>query len=261
MFSACRSLHGTVAVALGLALVVSGCGTSSYNALMGRRLSALRGAAKFQGLYAATEIPDSPFRIRVPIAFEHSYQTASAHDDDGGPINPDRLQPPPPLPKIPGFKLAYEGQVEVGDTRQPFYCYLGVVPAQPGDVDKVTAQLLAQVKKVFPTASDTWQPIDADTPEGKSLRWRTLKAEGEQPFLVKTGDKVAPQNMPGIFELWVHDAETHLVIVGWRAPAAINAPSEVTIVDPLQRPANMKPDLATMPAKTAGTLTQAEAAP
>jgi hypothetical protein len=258
-----------------LALFLTGCGTSQYNALMGRRLTALRGAVKFQGLYAPTRLGDTPFSIRVPLEFEHSYEATSAHDDDGAVINPERLQPP--FLKLPGFKLCYEGTTQSGNDTLPYYCYLAAEPIQPGGADKLLAQLQAQLKAAFPPpkpeaegkgdveAALEWRPLDADTPEGLNIHWRKIRVEGEQPFMVKTGDKVAPQKLPGIFELWAHDAGEYVVLVGWRAPKSIDAPSETKYVDPFNRPSNLKPDLREdgMPFKTAGTLTRsaAEAAP
>jgi hypothetical protein len=241
---------GRLAGIAALVLACAGCGVSQYNSLIGQRLAALRSASKFEGLYAPTQIPGTPFSIRVPQAFEHSYEPNSSHEDDGGPISPDRLQPP--FLKLPGLKVTYEGKAtSSAGASLPFYCYLAVQPSQPGGVDKLVGQLEGQLKEKFPKAVGAWQPVDAETPEGRNVHWRSLRIEADQQFFVKSGEKAVPGNMPAIFELWVHDAETHVVIVGWRAPKSIDGPSEGVAV---------KPDLSTMPAKTAGTLTS-EAAP
>jgi hypothetical protein len=200
-------------------------------------------------------LPGTPFSIRVPLEFEHSYQESSAHEDDGATINPDRLQPP--FLKLPGFKLCYEGISKTGANELPFYCYLAAVPAQPGDAAKLAGQLQTQLKARFPDATGDWQSNDAPTPDGYNVHWRKIRVEGDQPFLVKTGDQVAPQNLPGVFELWVHDADNYVLLVGWRSPKSIDAPSETTITSPFDRPANAKPDLTTMPEKSAGTLNAA----
>jgi hypothetical protein len=240
-----------------VALLAAGCGTSQYNTLMGRRLAALRAAVKFQGLYSPTPLAGTPFSIRIPLEFERSYEANSAHDDDGAVINPERLQPP--FLKLPDLKLCYEGRTKVGNDELPYYCYLAAVPSQAGEADKLLGQLQSQLKAAFPDAPDKWQPEDAPTPEGLYIHWRKIRVEGDQPFLVKTGDKVAPQKLPGVFELWAHDADNFVVLVGWRAPKSIDAPSTTTFVDPFNRPTNLKPDMAGMPVKTAGTLTGATA--
>jgi hypothetical protein len=251
MFPSFRFGGFAVAALALLAPVVSGCGTSNYNALMNRRLGALRAGVKFQGLYAPTDLPGTPLSIRLPFEFNTSYQANSSHDDDGAVINPDRLQPP--FMKLPGLKLCYEATSVSGQETLPFYCYLAAVPARAGDADKLAAQLLSQLKAAFPNAPERWEPEDAPTPEGYNIHWRKIRVEGDQSFFVKTANQVAPVKLPGIFELWLHDADNYIVLVGWRTPKSIEGPSEA-VINPIDRPPNVKPDLTGMPVKTAGTL-------
>lgn len=240
------------APALALFLASAGCGTRHYNDLMGQRLTELRASVKFQGLYAPTALPGTPFTIRVPLEFERSYDEKSSHSDDGAVIKPDRLQPP--FLKLPGLKYCYEGLSKKGNDQFPFYCYLAAIPARPGDADRLADQLRAQLKRTFPDTPDTWEPKDPDTPDGLNIHWRMIRVEGEQPFYVKSGGQAAPQNLPGIFELWMHDADDFIVLVGWRTPKAIEGPSPTPFNDPFDRPPNVQPDLSVMPFKTAGTL-------
>jgi hypothetical protein len=243
---------------------------------MNRRLAALRGEAKFRHLYAPTRLPDTSISLRIPMVFGKSYQADSAHEDDGAKINPERLQPP--FLKLPGFKLCYEGVNKSPQGQFPFYCYLAAVPSRQGDIDTLAGQLQAQLNRAFPAAPDPmnkdaaeaaaaaqapprWETVDAEAPTGYSVHWRKIRFQGSQPFLVKT-DKVAPQSLPGKFELWLHDAGDYIVLIAWRAPDQAIGPSSASAGDAssMERmlsgpPDDAKLDIESMPTATAGTLT------
>lgn len=260
MFGSVKYSRGVWFICAALLLLQVGCGMGEYNRLMKRNLGAMRSESKFRNLYAPTQLPGTPISIRVPRIYSQSYQADSAHNDDGPAINPDRLQPP--FLRLPGFKLCYEGSVLSGADKLPHYCYLAAVPSQPGDADKLANQLQAQLNETFPEATVSWEPVDAPTPSGFSVHWRKLRLEGEQPFLVKTGDLLAPKTLPGIFELWIHDAGQYVVLVAWRTPKSIEGPSPVAAPsgDVFNAPTDGKPDLNQFPTLTAGSVS-VEAAP
>lgn len=258
--------RGALLACAALTVLLAGCGVSQYNALANRRVGALRGEVRFRGLYAPSQVPGTPFSIRVPIVFSGSYQENSSHKDDGAVISPDRLQPP--FLKLPGFKLCFEGTNTSGTTRLPFYCYVAARPAQPGDADKLAGQLQAQLKKTFPDTPDEWQVVDAESPTGVAVHWRKIRVEGEQPFMVKEADQVKSQSLPGVFELWIHDADNYVAMIAWRTPKSIEgAPAAAPTGDapasdanPLVNllegpPKDAKLDMTELPAATAGTLT------
>jgi hypothetical protein len=265
MFDFVKSFGRIPLAAAGLTVLLGGCGISQYNALMNQRLTSLRVSVKFRNFYASSQLPDVPISVRIPTVFVKSYRENSSHKDDGAVINPDRLQPP--FLKLPGFKLCYEGTNTTGTTTLPFYCYLAALPAVPGDADKIAAQLQAQLKKAFPETTAEWQGVDADTPDGKYLHWRKIHVEGVQPFQVKTNNKVDTQKLPGIFELWIYDADGYIVLIAWRTPTAVQGPSpgatdsasqmEALLKGP---PKDAKLDLNELPTATAGTLTVDKAA-
>ena len=239
---------------------LSGCGTSDYEQLVKQREDRLRGLAPFKALFGPTELPDTPIRIRVPMIFTNSYLENSAHPEDGARISPDRFQPP--FLPLPGAKVCYESHL-LGAKLLPYYCYLAAVPAQPGDADKLADQLLTKLKEKFKETPEAWEAVDAVMPSTKSIQWKKIRVTADQPFLVADGQKVAPEILPGIFELWLHDAPGYVVLVGWRAPASVEGAA--AWVDPslpkspVTPPA--KPNFTTMPALTAGTLTVESAAP
>jgi hypothetical protein len=236
---------------------LSGCGTSQYNALASRGVARLRGEAKFQGLYAPAQIPGSPFSIRVPVIFTNSYTPNSGHPDDGEKIKPLRMQPPF-LPAGDAIKLTYEGTTKDAEGRKvPYYCYVAAGEAKPGEVDKLARDIEAGLKQLFPEPPPAWEEVDADTPTGKAIHWRKIRAVGPQPFFVKVEGKVEQQKLPGIFELWLHDAGDHVAIIAWRSPSAVEGPQtgEFTLVGGLAVPVDdAKPDFSKWPILTAGSL-------
>ncbi len=240
--------------------LLSGCGTADYEQLASRRVEEFRGSAPFKTLFGPTELADTPIRIRVPMIFKNSYMENSAHPDDGARISPDRLQPP--FLPLPGFKVCYESMFGVAGKPVPYYCYLAAVPAKPGDADKLADQLMAALKEKFKETPDTWELVDAATPTTKSLPWKKIRVTADQSFRSFDGQKVSPGTLPGIFELWLHDAPGYIVLVGWRV--AVGAEGAEAWVDPTRpnAPASEpKLDLAKMPALTAGSLTIESAAP
>ena len=239
----------------------SGCGGREYDALLGKRLDQLRAGAPFRGLFGPTQVPDSPVKIRVPLIFKTSYVEGSKHPDDGGPIKPDRLQPP--FLQLPGFKMCFESTATANSGEKlPFYCYLATLPAKDGDAAKLCTELQEKLAATFKDAPTEWDTIDAQTPEDKAIPWKRLRVVGEQPFYATSAnnEKVTAK-VPGVFEIWVHDAHSQIVIVAWRAPESIDTPGGATPAKVssggltiMQAPANAKPDLKVMPPLTAGTL-------
>jgi hypothetical protein len=99
--------------------------------------------------------------------------------------------------------------------------------------------------------------VDATTPSDKAVPWNKIRVEGDQPFYLKDAKK--PTVVPGIFELWIHDTGDSVVLIGWRAPVAIDAKgaTAATANNPFaQMTTQGNPDFSTMPSLTAGTLVE-----
>jgi hypothetical protein len=199
-------------------------------------------------------VGETPVKIRVPMAYKNSYTPLSGHGDDGGRIKPDRAQPP--FIELPGLQLTYEEFAAAADgSRLPFYCYLAVIPN--GNAATQMTELQKELKAKFPNTPDTWTHVDAKTPSAKAVPWSMIRVEGDQQFYPK--DSKTPATMPGIFELWLHDAGEYVVLVGWRTPTAIDSSGAAAAGggqgSPLEQMATQtKPDLTTMPALSAGTI-------
>ncbi len=249
-----------------LAFLVScvGCGSSDYNNVVNRGVARIRAEAKFQGLYAPTPIPETELQIRVPVIFIHSYTPTSSHPDDGDTINRDRVRPP--FLRDDALKLTYESSTPNGaGDKLPYYLYIAVNDSKPGDMEKLSDLLIGLLKSAVPDVTAQWEEIDADTPEGKAIHWRKLRATVEQDFLVKTNaGQIEKRKLPGIFEIWLHDTGKQLVMLGWRAPSEVEGPQngEFLTVGGMAVPTeNAKPDFSKWPVLTAGTLVAVEATP
>jgi hypothetical protein len=199
--------------------------------------------AYFHKLYAPSQLPDTPIKVRVPIVFRDSYTESSWHREDGGQISPDRLQPP--FLKLPGFKLCYEGTADdpTEDAKLPYYCYLAALPARAGDAERTAAELRAQLAANFKDTPTKWLSVDVKTPDGTVLPWKMIRVVAEQPFRVESHGQITSKNLPGMFELWLHDANEYVVLIGWRTPTSILGRSAA------------REDLTWMPSATAGTVT------
>ncbi len=248
--------------AILLTSLLLGCGSSEYNRMVSKRVADLRGEQKFRTLFAPTQLGDTPVRIRLPMIFPESYTEDSKHKADGGKIAEDRVQPP--FLKLPGFKICYEGQADdqTPVKRYPYYCYLAVVPGKAGDAESLAKELQAKLKETFKDTPDEWEGVDVEAPSGNAVQWKKIRVEGEQTFRFQLNGQgpVAPRNLQGIFELWLCDKTDYTVLVGWRVPTAIQGESNVPIPRGLETmltsaKGQLKLNLATMPALTAGTIT------
>jgi hypothetical protein len=243
-----------------LATMLLGCGTSEYNRLASKRVADLRGEQKFRTLFAPTQLADTPVRVRLPMVFQDSYLETSKHKADGGRIAADRVQPP--FLKLPGFKICYESHTNHPTplNKYPFYCYLAALPSKAGDAEGLAKELQAKLKETFKDTPDQWEAVDVDSPSGNPIQWKKIRVEGEQPFRYTDNNKPVNGNLPGIFELWLCDKADYIVLVGWRVPTVVQGASSEPIPTSLQAlltapKGNLKLDLATMPALTAGTIT------
>jgi hypothetical protein len=243
--------------AVALITTLAGCGTSDYDTQLRTRLDELRAGAPFRVLFAPTSIPDTPIKIRVPQLFPKSYTAASPHPDDGPKIRADRLNPP--FMELPGLRICYEGKgVDPDRGKLPYYCYICVVASKPGDAEKMAADLLAKLKETFKEAP-AWENVDVRTPTDKGMQWLKLRVSSEQPFPINRGaNGPKSANFPGIFELWLYDAQQYIVLVGWRTPESVQGATTTaevkTAADLFRRASADKIDLSSLPALTAGSL-------
>lgn len=202
-----------------MGLLAAGCGTSAYEALLTQRLTDAKRLAPFTQLHPLTLVPDTRMRIRIPKLFSASYKIDSPHQQDGGKISPQRVQPP--FLFMPGFQLCYEQfEMDAAATRLPFYCYLYALPANQGA--NLIAQIPIVLKQQFPDLAPAWEDTTVESEGGGNLAWKRLRVEGEQVFDARLQGK---QNefikVPGVFELWLHETPDYIVMVGWRIPSSL----------------------------------------
>lgn len=229
-----RFLRRTQLAAFATCLLLSGCGTGSYEKLMQARLGALQTSAPFKQLFGASELAGTPVKVRVPQTFTASYAENSPHPDDGQVIKAERLQPPS-IP-LPGFKLCYEGTAQGPEGLLPYYCYLCAFPGGALEAIDAEGKLRAKVNEVFGAAA-AWEDAPAPTPAGANLPWKKISVAGEMLFDNHSGDNLADnaeyKKLPGKFELWMYQANGWVVLIGWREPDAIAGTSNLSILAPL----------------------------
>jgi hypothetical protein len=206
-----------------LVCVLSGCGTGGYDEGMQQQLGAARQQAPFLKLYKdGSPIEGTNRTIRLPAIFKLAYQEGSAHPRDAGPIDARRLQPP--FLALPGLRVCYESTVQEGTELYPYYCYIAAEPMKPEDRNAFENELLTKLKQTFPEAA--WESIDVRTPAGATISWKKVSVKGEQTFM-GGGVPSIPVKYPGTFELWLHEGDAGVIMIGWRCPDALAAKIEL----------------------------------
>src|SRR5262249_11093451 len=105
------------------------------------------------------------------------------------------------------------------------------------------------LKEKFPKTPDTWDEVDCRTPEGTNEHWKKIRVVGDQSFRVPGAQKAEPKDMPGIFELWVYEGPSWVVLMAWRVPSSIEGTPPPAAVG-----AAARVDMTTLPALTGGTI-------
>jgi hypothetical protein len=218
-------------------LLLAGCGTSAYEATMAKTLSEANRLTPFATLYdQPITIPETGVQIRIPKLFDSnsaSYAPGATSVRDSPPegekvVDPKRLHPS--FLTIPSLKTTYEAYMPTGNTSIPMYCYLAVQKKAvlgPEVAQKLQDDLIAQLKAKFAGKDPKWEEVTATspelTPEGspKTLAWKKLAIKAPQDF--DTGTPGSPQfyERDAQFELWMHDGETDIVLIGWSVPELI----------------------------------------
>ena len=196
-----------------------GCGTSQYETLLAKEIKAIRSGAPWARFWDYTTVPGVPVKVRIPEMFKTSYQLNSPHEQDDGPINAARAQPP--FLNLPGFRLVFEDFYDEGiASRAPYYCYLAAQKSTPQQAQALAADLLAKLTAKFPNMNPPpkWEDVDCKTPEGGTLAWKKLTIFGDQFFDIDAGAAGGIQNrsMPATFELWLYEGQGYCVLIGWR---------------------------------------------
>jgi hypothetical protein len=212
--------------------VICGCGTGEYERRLENRLSKLRGAAKFNDLYGAQELPGTPVSVRVPQIFKDPPLIEGAQLN-GKPVAMDRVRPK--FVSLPGLKLTYELLVEDADGRKlPFYCYVGAIDTTNGKIKDPAAALRKELSTSAPKSLGEWEGFTAETPNGQAIPWRKLRCVGNQEFFsVDKGGQEQSVTVPGVLEVYLHEEGKYLVVVAWRTPVSIESKTELAKWAPL----------------------------
>ncbi len=200
------------------ALMLSGCGTGTYNDRYDRRLSELRQSSRFSVLtHDPTE--DLPVNFRVPKVFEHSYDLKSEDPHERGKHIAPQIVMPPFLYSPIGFRRMYEG---MNAEKKPFYLYVWMYDAErPKDASGGEDAVRNALRSILGDKTADWQTVAADTPDGQTLNWKHLLLKGEQEFEIEQSGNLQNERHDGIFDLWIYKTAGWDVMLGWRAPADV----------------------------------------
>ncbi len=229
--------------ALLIAGTLPGCGSAEYERRLKLGLEEIRQRSAFGQLYGQpVALPGTPLMIRVPRAFTLSFQEGSAFDDK--PIDNRRVTIPGVA--LPGLAVTYEGRVvDSAGGKYPYYMHLFAIERAkagklissksetPSALD-TTGELYQQIQKAFDRTHGSWAEVACQTPYGNQLAWQRLRTEGEQEvhYLRENGSEVYIKR-PCVLDVFARIEGRYLVLVVWRAPAAIEDAARIGEVAPL----------------------------
>lgn len=158
--------------------------------------------------------------MKLPTFFapaESAWLVTGGKDKNGKDITADRANPPGT--PIPGWAATYEVYVDDGAGKKlPVYVYFGGVPYQ-GDLTKAEGDLHRQMavglKKLSPAWADSWK----GEAQGDQPLWTGTTLTADMPF-DGTQAGGGDVTVPGRLDMFTGATATHVVIVGWRCPAA-----------------------------------------
>ena len=158
---------------VALAVCVSGCGTAEYESRLEATAGALmraeteartkaQRAQLYAGFYGAGDIPGTTIKIRVPKAFNESFNDLPLEGFT-----------------IPDLRVAYRGKAEDGTGPWTLHIFSSPVP-NPGDDRKLADLLKQQVAAAVKGSTPEWQEQKCPIPEGGEMPWQVIEAKGEQ---------------------------------------------------------------------------------
>ena len=240
-----RDFNLILFVAILSAITFTGCGRSEFDRRLNEQAEEWNNKSPYTVLYAPMEIPDSPFKIRIPKLFKELYGPNSAHPDDfkndsnEGQLIAGMRFHPSMLP-LPGNKICAESYyaTKSGDD-YPYYCYLAAGPLKDPKVWAAKrGEIAASLKKSGFKVTD-WKEVD-DAPlairPGEKSKWKKLTAVGDQHFFMRRGGERTPVTEAGTLELYANQTETYFILVGSRI--AEDIADKVKLSDAVQTAVN-----------------------
>ncbi len=209
-----------------LAQLISGCGTSTYNAAMAKRLDELRRDAPYAALTAPTVIPGTSVKIALPKMLPR-FVTPETPDPVGlkGHISVERVKFVALMP--PGVFCAYDGEGELADgSMTPMACQIAVIPKTAPESQAIAALLEAGLQLVFPNQPASWQAEEVEAAGGgKRIPWKMLRREGDLLFDVFPKERTADmqfKKLPAVVEVWWHESEPYHTLFFWRVAKEVD---------------------------------------
>jgi hypothetical protein len=174
-------------------MLLSGCGTSSYEEKMEKAASGLSSSSKFQtDLGAEVTIPGTEVSVRIPLP-----KGADSKPNEMQPMDiNDAVRGKCPLFDIPGLKATYEGSIDDGKGKQCFY--LSIAVSEPGLNSPTPLKgWVNELSTKFPNAADSNPNVNenymAKMEGGGTVKWEEIHYKCGQKFFYPTADK--PNNV------------------------------------------------------------------
>jgi hypothetical protein len=202
---------------LFLFLLLAGCGTGEYEQRLAKR-SSRAPVMNFNELYQPQALPDVPVSVRVPVVFKDPPLVAGVPGKDGNPLDPRRIQPN--LFELSWLKFTYEGFIDnPNGAKTPFYCYVAAVNKAANNLPDPMPGWRAELAGRGGNVTE-WADFQGQTPDGRSIPWKTIRFTGPQDFWTGPGpDQFAP--MPGVLDIYLHNEANYYILFAWRVPSAI----------------------------------------
>jgi hypothetical protein len=228
-----------------VAIAATGCGVAEYEQLMAQRLVSLRKEAAFDGLDRPELISqEHEVWIRLPKHFAGAQTFSRVRD----PADEAKPKPKPkegeetvaePTPEeeaeqsgvaLPRFLKALPGFGRVGVRNEQVdkrtllasYYYLALVEQAKMKPAEVRAEVQKAVRGQWAGLSATWEAVDLETPDGKTVRAHRMLAGGKMPFDRYEALNPNAPSFSGVLALYCVEQSPFTVLWGVRLPDAVN---------------------------------------
>lgn len=214
-----------------LIMLSAGCGKAEYERRLRSRGTGAVAATPGPGqpaspgaseLYAALQLPGTGFSVCVPRVFVNPPFTSGSGDERRVQAGPARL---------PDLKFTYEAFVsDAAGGQMPYYLHLA---ATSGSGQAIAEQIRSELAGRGQQETG-WADVPIASSTGRTLRWRRLRATGQQEFYYKTKEgQEQLTTMPGLLEIYLCESGGQVLIIAWRMPAAVEQHSGMARLAPL----------------------------
>jgi hypothetical protein len=229
-----------------VAITTTGCGLAEYEHLMAQRLVSLRKEAAFDGLDRPELVSqEHDVWIRLPKHFAgvlgfSRVRDPAAEAAKAKPKPKEGEQPadeptpeeeaesrgvalPQLLKSLPGFgRVGVRNEQVEKRTLLASYYYLALIEQAKLKPSEVRAEAQKAVRGQWPGLSATWEAVNLETADGKTLPAHRMLADGKMPFDRYESLNPNAPSYSGVLALYCVEAPPYTVLWGVRMPDQVN---------------------------------------